>query len=294
VQLRMRLGWVGLGNMGIPMATNLIKAGFELTVYNRTKEKANELLELGASYKETPKEVTENVDVVITMVADDQAVREVFTREDGVLAGLSSGKIVVDMSTISPYTSKKIASLCGAKDAKVLDAPVSGSVAPAKAGELVVLVGGDKDTYETCKPIFDVVGKASFYLGENGAGSNAKLAINSMLGIYIQGLAETVLFAEKAGVPRETMLEIIKLSAVGAPIANIKTPGIIQDQYPAAFALKHATKDLRLATEKAEEMDIQFPLIEKAFATYNGALQSGMGDLDLMAVLTYITKELKK
>ncbi|WP_339061019.1 NAD(P)-dependent oxidoreductase [Tepidibacillus marianensis] len=290
----MKLGWIGLGNMGIPMATNLIKAGYKLSIYNRTKEKVKELVELGAIYKESPKEVTEDVNIVITMVSDDQAVREIYTREDGVLAGLSSGKIVVDMSTISPYTAKEIAESCKMKGAKVLDAPVSGSVAPAKAGELVVLVGGDKDTYETCKPIFDVVGKASFYLGENGAGSNAKLAINSMLGIYIQGLAETVLFAEKAGIPRETMLEIVKLSAVGSPITNIKTPGIIQDQYPAAFALKHATKDLRLATEKAEEMDIHFPLIEQTFTTYNGALQSGMGDLDLMAVLTYIAHELKK
>ncbi|TCS80621.1 NAD(P)-dependent oxidoreductase [Tepidibacillus fermentans] len=290
----MKLGWIGLGNMGVPMVTNLKKAGYELYIYNRTKEKAKELIELGAIFKETPKELTESVDVVITMVSDDQAVREVYTKESGVLAGLTPGKIAIDMSTISPYTSKEIAALCAEKGVKMLDAPVSGSVAPAKAGELVVLVGGDKETYQTCKPIFNVVGKASFYLGENGAGSNAKLAINSMLGIYIQGLAETVLFAERAGIPRDTMLEIVKLSAVGAPIANIKTASIIEDQYPAAFALKHATKDLRLANEKAKEMDIQFPLIEKTFTTYNGAIQSWMGDLDIMAVLTYIAHELKK
>ncbi|MFV9511482.1 NAD(P)-dependent oxidoreductase [Tepidibacillus sp. LV47] len=290
----MKLGWIGLGNMGVPMATNLKKAGYELYIYNRTKEKAKELIELGAIFKETPKELTESVDVVITMVSDDTAVREVYTEESGVLAGLTPGKIAIDMSTISPSTSREIAALCAEKGVKMLDAPVSGSVAPAKAGELVVLVGGDKETYETCKPIFDVVGKASFYLGENGAGSNAKLAINSMLGIYIQGLAETVLFAERAGIPRETMLEIVKLSAVGAPIVNIKTASIIEDQYPAAFALKHATKDLRLAMEKAKEMDIQFPLIEKTASTYQAALAAGLGELDLMAILTYITQELKK
>jgi len=286
----MKLGWIGLGNMGVPMAINLKNAGYELYVYNRNKEKAMPLIELGATYVNTPKEVTEIADIAITMVSDDAAVKDVYTREDGVLAGLGANKIVVDMSTISPKTSKEIAALCLDKGVKMLDAPVSGSVAPAKAGELVVLVGGDKEVYETCKPIFDIVGKASFHLGENGAGSNAKLAINSMLGIYIQGLAETVLFAEKAGIPRETMLEIVKLSAVGSPIANIKTAGLIADEYPAAFALKHATKDLRLALEKAEEMEMSLPLIEKTAKTYIDALNSGKGDLDIMAIISHIAK----
>ena len=290
----MKIGWIGLGNMGIPMATNLIKAGYELFVYNRSVDKVKELQDLGATYKETAKEVTESVDIVITMVSDDQAVKEVFTNGMGVLAGINSAKIVIDMSTISPKTTREIADLCKEKGATMLDAPVSGSVAPARAGELVVLVGGDKETYHTCKPIFDILGKASFYLGENGAGSNAKLAINSMLGIYIQGLAETVLFAERAGIERKTMLEIVKLSAVGAPKANIKTQSIIEDKYPAAFALKHAAKDLRLAISKADEMDIQFPLIEKAEEIYNEALRVGMGDFDLMAILPYINDELKK
>ncbi|KXG42604.1 NAD(P)-dependent oxidoreductase [Tepidibacillus decaturensis] len=287
----MRIGWIGLGNMGVPMATNLKKAGYELFVYNRSKEKAQPLLEMGATFKESPKEIAASVDVLITMVADDEAVKDVYTREDGVLAGLKEGQIAIDMSTISPETSKTIAALCKEKGVEMLDAPVSGSVAPAKEGTLVVLVGGDAETYEKVKPIFDIVGKASFLLGGNGAGSNAKLAINSMLGIYIQGLAETVLFAEKAGIPRETMLEIVKLSAVGSPIVNIKTPSIIQDYFPAAFALKHATKDLRLAMDRAKEMDLSFPLIEKAANTYEDALNAGNGELDLMAILSYLAKK---
>lgn len=284
----MRIGWIGLGNMGIPMAKNLINSRYDLTVYNRTKEKADSLIELGAKLLENPKEVVENADIIITMVSDDQAVKEIYTSSDGILAGLTSGKTVIDMSTISPNTSREIAELCNEKGVKMLDAPVSGSVKPAEEGTLVILVGGDSKTYNQCKPIFDILGKASFHLGENGAGSEAKLAINTLLGIYIQGIAETVLLAEKSGIPRETMMEIISLSAVGSPISAIKTKSIINDQYPAAFALKHASKDLGLAVDMAKEMNINLPLMNTAESSFREAAKEAYGELDIMAILSYL------
>jgi len=281
----MKIGWIGLGNMGVPMASNLLQAGYELYVWNRTPEKTAVLCEKGAKRADSLEQLVETCDVLFTMVSDDAAVKEIYTGTDGILASSAvRGKLAVDMSTISPDTSRIIAEQAKQAGLRFLDAPVSGSVGPAKEATLVIMVGGEQTDYEEAKPMLDKLGKIALHMGSNGAGTSAKLAINLLLGITVQGVSETLLFARSLGIGTEQMLQIISESAVGTPLIRGKAASILADDYPAAFALKHMTKDLRLAREAG----VSTPLAESAAATYRHALVDGLGDLDLMAILRYL------
>lgn len=278
----LKLGWVGLGNMGNPMVMNLLKAGFEVTVFNRTKDKEAPLIEAGATTANSPQELMEKCDVVITMLSNDAAVKEVFESPTGLLSKEYPTKVIINMSTVSPETSRYLASSCSTHNVHFIDAPVSGSVKPAQDGTLVILVGSSITDYELAKPIFDILGKTAIHVGEAGVASSAKLAINYLLGLNLQGLAETVLFAESNGVSKEDMLNIINAGACGNGITNIKAPSILNDSYPAAFALKHLVKDLRLA----KEAGLDSPLIHPLFNSYAAAEKEGLGDQDVMAILS--------
>ncbi|WP_409177360.1 NAD(P)-dependent oxidoreductase [Brevibacillus fortis] len=280
----MIIGWIGLGNMGIPMASNLLAAGYDVGVWNRTPGKAAPLVALGATETANLSELVAQSDVLFTMVSDDDAVKAIYTGSDGLLSLPVQGKLAVDMSTISPDTSRFLAKQAKQAGLRFLDAPVSGSVGPAKEGKLVIMVGGEQADYEVAKPILDKLGKAAFYLGPNGAGTSAKLAINLLLGITVQGVSETLLFARSRCIGTEQMLDIISESAVGTPLIRGKAASILADDYPAAFALKHMAKDLRLA----HEAGVSTPLAESVNATYRHALESGLGELDLMAILRHL------
>ncbi|MGF9905580.1 NAD(P)-dependent oxidoreductase [Brevibacillus porteri] len=280
----MIIGWIGLGNMGIPMASNLLAAGYDVRVWNRTPGKAAPLVALGAKETANLSELVAQSDVLFTMVSDDDAVKAIYTGSDGLLSLPVQGKLAVDMSTISPDTSRFLAEQSKQAGLRFLDAPVSGSVGPAKEGKLVIMVGGEQADYEVAKPMLDKLGKAAFYLGPNGAGTSAKLAINLLLGITVQGVSETLLFARSLGIGTEQMLDIISESAVGTPLIRGKAASILADDYPAAFALKHMAKDLRLA----HEAGVSTPLAESVNATYRHALESGLGELDLMAILRHL------
>ncbi|KQL44848.1 6-phosphogluconate dehydrogenase [Brevibacillus choshinensis] len=277
----MKIGWIGLGNMGIPMARNLLAADYELSVWNRSPEKAEPVLALGAKSATTLAQLVDESDILFTMVSDDAAVKAVYDGPGGILAAAGKGKLAVDMSTISPDTSRFLAARCQEVGIRFLDAPVSGSVGPAKEGTLVIMVGGEKSDYEQAKPMLDKLGKVALHLGPNGAGTSAKLAINLLLGITVQGVSETLLFARSLGISTEQMLNIISESAVGTPLVRGKAASILADDYPAAFALKHMAKDLRLASEAG----VSTPLAESANASYRHALENGLGDLDLMAII---------
>ncbi|MGG4452571.1 NAD(P)-dependent oxidoreductase [Brevibacillus porteri] len=281
----MIIGWIGLGNMGIPMASNLLAAGYDVRVWNRTPGKAAALVALGAKETTTLSELVAQSDVLFTMVSDDDAVKAIYTGSDGLLSLPVQGKLAVDMSTISPDTSRFLAEQTKQAGLRFLDAPVSGSVGPAKEGKLVIMVGGEQADYEVAKPMLDKLGKAAFYLGPNGAGTSAKLAINLLLGITVQGVSETLLFARSLGIGTEQMLDIISESAVGTPLIRGKAASILADDYPAAFALKHMAKDLRLT----HEAGVSTPLAESVNATYRHALESGLGELDLMAILRHLS-----
>lgn len=279
-----KLGWAGLGNMGTPIVKNLLKAGYPVSVYNRTQEKAREVIEAGATLANSPTELSSVSDIVLVMVSDDNAVKEIFNGENGLLHGDVSGKLFINVSTVAPATSKFINESCKAKGAAFVDAPVSGSVKPAQDGTLIFLLGGELQNIERAQPLFDVMGKLTVNNGAVGAGSAAKLAINYFLAVTLQGLAETVLFAKANGISTENMLTIVNEGAVGSGITKLKTAPILKNEFPAAFALKHITKDLRLATEQG----IDSPLAGPTYQTYKAAMDSGLGEEDLMAIIKYL------
>lgn len=280
----MKIGWIGLGNMGTPMATNLLKAGHSLTVYNRTREKEKSLLDAGATSAQNPASVLAASDVVFTMLSNDAAVKSVFEGQDGLLStDLSNqqGKLLIDMSTVAPDTSRYLASITEKNGLEFLEAPVSGSVKPAQDGTLLILVGGKTENHEKAKPLFEVIGKMSIYLGGPGFGSSAKLANNYLLGLHIQGLAEAILFAKKNGISPANMLKIINEGALGNGLSKIKTNSILQEQFPAAFALKHLVKDLGLAKDAGLDSVLSTPLLN----SFQQASDQGFGEEDIMAII---------
>jgi 3-hydroxyisobutyrate dehydrogenase len=281
------VGWVGLGNMGTRIAKNLLKAGYSVTVNNRTKSKEKELLEAGASSAPSPQSLWQQCDIVFTMVSDDAAVKEIFEGKHGLLSSSPSGKLAIDMSTVSPATSRYLAGQCHKKGVQFLDAPVSGSVKPAQEGTLLIMVGGAESAYQRAKPLFDVIGKLSLHVGNNGAGTSAKLAINYFLGLTIQGLAETVLFARQNGIDTKGMLKIINEGALESDITRGKSTNILQHDFKAAFALKHLAKDLRLAEQAGLNMPLSSPLLQ----SFQNALSEGLGEEDVMAIFKYLDKQ---
>lgn len=281
------IGWIGLGNMGYPMAKNLLKAGFELTVFNRTKNKEIALTDAGAGSAQSPQELLEHCDIIVTMLSDDNAVKDVFESANGLLSKPVPGKLFIDMSTVAPATSIYLAELCKKNKMNFLEAPVSGSVKPAQDGTLIILAGGAAADYEKAKPVFDILGKLSLFLGGAGVGSSAKLAINYLLGLNVEGLAETVLFAVRHGVSKQDILTIVNESACGNGVTKLKSAAILNDDYPAAFALKHLVKDLNLA----KDAGLQSPLMPGLNETFNNAKKDGLGDEDVMAVIKYLKKQ---
>lgn len=280
----MKIGWAGLGNMGKPMVKNLVKAGFDVTVYNRTVSKAEEFAkEVGVKVAVTPADLVKEIDCVITMVSDDAALQEIWGQL--LAAPLPAGLLAIDMSTVSPDTTKAMAARVGEKGIAYLDAPVSGSVKPAEDRQLIILVGGKEADFERAKPVFDSLGKSATLLGENGAGNYAKLAINAFLGITVQGLAEAVIFAQKHGIGPDKLLPLINEGGVGSGITKIKTPGIINGNYAPAFALKLLAKDIRLAREQGMDTPASVTLSE----ALNGAVKEGLGDEDMIAILKYLS-----
>ena len=264
------IGWVGLGNMGNAIVQNLLKNDVRVHVYNRTKEKEAEVVQAGAVAQENLQQLVHNSSIIFTMVSNDDAVKDVYT---ALLSHSPSGKIFVDMSTVSPETSRHLAQLCNNSQNQFVDAPVSGSVKPAQEGTLIVMAGGPEEAYEKAKQFFDIIGKQSLHLGDNGAGSAAKLAINYFLGLNLQGLAETVLFANDNGIKTEDMLTIINEGGLANGITKGKSPAILNNQFPAAFALKHLAKDLRLA----DQQGLQTPLFQPLLHSFQQALENGLG-----------------
>ncbi|MCW3089794.1 MAG: 6-phosphogluconate dehydrogenase, partial [Ferruginibacter sp.] len=272
----MKIGWVGLGAIGTPMARNLLNKGFPVSVYNRTREKEKELINLGATAAPDLQHLSQVSELVITMVTDDEAVEQVYNGPNGLLANPVHGTLMIDMSTVSTQISKKLAKDCSHKGVRFLEAKVSGSVKPAEEGQLVIMAGGAMEDYQLALPVFETLGKRSFHLGEVGIASAAKLCLNYFLALTMQGLAETVLFAQYLNIDTADMLNLVNESALGSGVTRAKSQPILNNDFSPAFALKHITKDLRLV--KNEGMDS--PLFNPLLATYQAAFQMGYGDQD--------------
>jgi len=279
------IGWIGLGKMGIPMSANLIKAGYPVTVYNRTKEKEAALIAKGATIASTPAVLIQQSEVIVIMVSDDAAVRALFTGSEGLLSVAVTGKTIINMSTVSPGVNREMARLCKEKGHHYLDAPVSGSVKQAEDAQLVIMAGGEVAVFEQVKPILDGMGKLSLRVGELGAGNNAKLAVNMLLGVYTQALAEATVFAKEHGIEAKDLFTVINNSALGSVFAKIKGDAILNNNYQAAFALKHIVKDLKLAKEEG----LHTPLGTVACETFDQAAPL-LGEEDLIAIIKYISQ----
>ena len=282
-----KVGWIGLGNMGTPIVKNLLKAGYGVQVFNRTKEKEREAVSAGAVSATSPAAIIESCDIVFTMVSDDAAVKAVFDGKDGLLQKEYTGKLVIDMSTVSPGTSRYLADRCHQKGLAFLEAPVSGSVKPAQDGTLIILVGGEANAYATAKPLFDVIGKLALHLGGQGAGSSAKLAMNYFVALTLQGLAEMVVFAEENGVKKEDMLTIVNEGSFASPALKLKSSSIVDNAFPPAFALKLMAKDLRLM----KDAGLDTPMFPAVHNSYQQATQTAFAEEDVMAIFKYLEKK---
>lgn len=279
----MKIGWIGLGNMGTPMSQRLVKAGYPLTVYNRSGAKEEALKILGASVASSPGLLMEQVDVIIIMVTDDQAIRQIFAGDNGLLGAKTNGKIIINMSTVSPGISKDMALASSRSGNYYLDAPVSGSVKQAEEGQLVIMVGGNETILEKVKPVLEHLGKLTLLVGNTGAGNKAKLAVNILLAFYAQGLAEAVVFARQNNIKTTDLITIINNSAMANVFTKIKGDAIMQQNYKAAFALKHIAKDLRLAKEEG----LKTPMGEAAFESFQQA-EPVWGEEDIISILKHV------
>lgn len=277
------IGWIGLGNMGIPMSQRLMNAGYPVTVYNRNRAKEAALKTAGATTADTPAALISKTDVVFLMVTDDQATRDIFAGDQGLLSAKTSGKLIINMSTISPAISQEFGGLCKQQGNEYLDAPVSGSVKQALEGQLVVMVGGSKPAFEKAAPLLQHLGRLSLHLGDHGAGNTAKLAINVLLSFHAQGLAEATLFAQQHGVKIEDFMTIFNNSAMSNVFGKIKGDAILAGNYRAAFSIKNIAKDLRLA----KALGLTTPLAETAYKTFQQA-EPEYGDLDIIAVIKQV------
>jgi len=250
--------------MGIPMSQSLIKAGFPVIVYNRTKAKEDHLKASGASVALTPAALIQQADVVILMVTNDKAIDDIFRGNNGLLAAGASGKVIINMSTVSPAISKEMAAACAEQGNQYLDAPVSGSVKQAQDAQLVIMAGGDENTFEKVKPILEKIGRMALLVGNTGAGNTAKLVINTLLGIQAQGLTEAIVFAQRSSISTTDLVALINNSALGSPFIKIKGEALVNNNFNAMFSLSNIAKDLRLA----KDIGLSTPLAEVAYQTF--------------------------
>jgi len=241
------------------MAGRLLAAHHDMVVYDRSRENARLLEQRGAKVAASSQELAAGVDIVFSSVTNDAAVEQVMLAPDGVLAGARPGTVVVDMSTVSPRTSRRLHAAARDQGVPVLDAPVSGSTVQAEQGQLVIFVGGEEDVYQKCQPILAVLGSKTFYLGPSGAGATMKLCVNTLLGLGVQALAEAIALGMKAGLPRERFLQVLGETAVVSPSQKAKLENARTDQYPPAFALRLMLKDFGLIMETALELSVPMP-----------------------------------
>ena len=285
-----QLGFVGLGVMGRPMVKRLLKAGYLVVGYNRTKEKARELLELGMEWSDTPFGVAKSTDVVFTMMADTDALMKVFRGPDGILAGLSPGKVYVDMGTVGPATSRELAAAVADKGANMLDAPVSGNPRRVEAGQMSIMVGGDETVLEQIRPIFEVLGPKVFHIGTNGQGSVMKIAINLSLPVQVLAFSEGLVLAEKNGVPPEVALEVMVNSSIGSPLLQTRAPFFLEVPEEALFNVKMIQKDLLLAIEMGHASEVPLPTASVAEQMLVTARGLGLEEKDFAVLVEVLRK----
>ncbi|HEX3819743.1 MAG TPA: NAD(P)-dependent oxidoreductase [Candidatus Sulfotelmatobacter sp.] len=282
----MKVAFLGLGIMGQSMATNLAKAGHEVTVWNRTPGKIVE----GAGIAPTPAAAAQGAEVVWLCVSDTDAVEDVIFGKEGAALSLAEGAIIADSSTISPSATVKFAQRLAAKGVAWVDAPMTGSKVAARDGTLVFMVGGPEETIERLKPLFAAMGKKIFRMGESGKGQATKIAMNLQIALIYEGFAEGLTLATKLGVDSQQLISLIGATMVHSGVVDYKGPFILQRDFTPNFPLRLMHKDIRLALEAAKESRVKLPALETVEEIYEMATEDGHKDLDYAATLTLLEK----
>jgi 3-hydroxyisobutyrate dehydrogenase-like beta-hydroxyacid dehydrogenase len=282
----MRVAFLGLGIMGRSMATNLVKAGHEVAVWNRSAGKEVE----GARTAASPADAARGVDVIWMCVSDTKAVESVLFGPQGAQESLTDGMIIADSSTISPSATRQFADRVRAKGVQYVDAPMTGSKAGAANGTLIFMVGGEESAVEKLKPLFAVMGKKIFQMGETGKGQATKLVMNLQIALIYEGFAEALTLATKLGVDVEKLVPLIQASMVNSGVVEYKAPFVLKRDFSPNFPLRLMHKDLKLALEAAKELRVRLPGLETVEEIYDVADEDGHGDLDYAATLTLLEK----
>lgn len=282
----MRVAFLGLGIMGHSMAANLVKAGHEVTVWNRTPGKTVE----GASTADTPAEAAQAKEVVWLCVSDTAAVEQVLFGANGVEQSLASGMVVVDSSTISPAATRDFAKRVRAKGAEYIDAPVTGSKIGAADGTLVFIVGGTNEAIQKVNPLFAAMGKLVVHMGETSKGQTAKIGMNLMIALIYEGFAEALVLTSKLGLAPEKLLKLVQSSMVRSGVTDYKAPFVLNRDFSANFPLRLMHKDIKLMLDAARENHVKLPGLETVEEVYDVASEEGMADLDYAATLELLEK----
>jgi 3-hydroxyisobutyrate dehydrogenase-like beta-hydroxyacid dehydrogenase len=284
------VGLIGLGLMGHPIAVNLLKKGFSLTVWNRTASRGQDLVSQGARGATSPSEAAAASDVLMMIVSDPPAVEQVLWGEKGVFKGLRRGSVLVDSSTVSPALARRSAAACSERGIDYLDAPVTGGTWGAEKGELVMMVGGAEETLKRVEPIFGAIAKRWFHLGPAGAGQTVKLAMNLLLALEVEALAEALALTTAGGVPGERLVEVMQSSMGRAPVLDVKAPLLLEHKYPPSFPLRLMHKDMALALDLAQQLGVSLPAGSAARDVYAKILKSAREDVDYAAIGRYWDK----
>ena len=284
------IGYVGLGVMGGQMANRLLEKGHTVTGYNRTRSKAQWLLDKGMKWADSPRAVAETADVTFSMLMNSQAVTQVAEGPNGLLEGLGPGKVWVDMSTVSPAVSRALAAKVRDKGAAMVDAPVSGSVITLQQGKLSVMVGGEKSAFDRAKPLLDDVGPRVTHVGENGLALSMKIAINLSLAVQMLAFSEGVLLAEKSGIARETAVDVMTHSVIGSPMVQYRGPMVLNMPDEAWFDVNMMQKDMLLALEMGRQLDVPLPTTAVTNEMLTAARGMGLAKKDFAVIFQVLAR----
>ncbi len=288
--MKEKIGWIGTGVMGKSMCGHLIDAGYDVSVFNRTKEKALDLINKGATWCSNPMEVAQNSDVIFTIVGFPNDVELVYLGEQGILKNIKEGAIVVDMTTSEPSLAHKIYEEAKKKGVSSIDAPVSGGDVGAKNGTLAIMSGGDKETYDKIFPLFELMGKNIAYMGKAGAGQHTKMSNQILIASTMIGVVESLLYAYKAGNDLNEVINVIGKGAAGCWSINNLGPRIVDGNFDPGFFIKHFIKDMGIALKEAKSMNLSLPGLALAYQFYISATALGLENLGTQGLYKVLAK----
>jgi 3-hydroxyisobutyrate dehydrogenase-like beta-hydroxyacid dehydrogenase len=289
--MKPHIGFIGLGLMGRPMAMNLLKAGYEITVWNRTASRGEDLVKQGARRGNTPGEVAAAADVLVTIVSDPPALQSVLWGDAGVFTGLRRGSVLIDSSTVSPGLARLVAQAATAQGCEFLEAPVTGGTWGAETGELLFMVGGAAETLQRVEPILSVLGKKWFHLGPVGAGQTVKLAMNVLLGLEVEAFAESLALVRAAGIAGERLMEVMQSSMGRSGVLDVKAPMMLSGEYKTSFPMRLMHKDFGLAIDLGNQLGVPMPAAANTRELFSAVKSRTNQDLDFCAVASYWPKK---